>query len=171
MTITNTKFVHLERSWVNLNHVREIRMFNDSVAVVWSNGEEEIFNDKPEALSDLNEEFFVVPAAPGHELLQYFADDGGELQRSPVLAWRIKECQTESYFGDDMLIAIGIDSNSAEDCSNVYSAVLAPDGVVTTYTLRLDRRIFDSIEQWQEAARQHWSEAEMKRKGKLEVVK
>jgi hypothetical protein len=136
-----------------------------------SNGEEETFNDQPETLSDLNEQFWVVPAAPGHELLQYFADDGGELQREPVLAWRIKECQTESYFGDDMLIAIGIDSNSADSCSNVFCAVLAPDGVVKSNAVVGDRRVFDSVEQWQEAARKEYAEAQEARAKKLEVVR
>jgi hypothetical protein len=82
-----------------------------------------------------------------------------------VIAWRIEQDQTKDHYSDNMLVAIGIDSTSAEPATNVYSAVLAPDGVV--WTNRVECRRYDSVEQWQKAAKQHFAEAEKERQARM----
>jgi hypothetical protein len=155
---TRGRFVSLGASFLNLDHVRKFRIAGDEkIEVTWTNGEVETFHDSYKFVT-FDDPYFIIPATPGHQLLQYFADDG-ELRREPVLAWRISEDQTKHHYGDGSLIAISMDSTSAESCSNVFTAVLAPDGVLSTY----DGKRFDSVEQWQEHARQHYAETEKKR--------
>jgi len=118
------RFVSLGASMVNLDHVRRFKIVDDKeIEVTWSNGEQETFYDSYRSLI-FNEPYFPVPATPGHQLLQYFADSG-ELGRGPVLAWRISEDQTKDHYSDQNVIAISIDTTSAECCGNVYTAVLA----------------------------------------------
>jgi hypothetical protein len=143
---------------VNLDYVRRFKIVDDKeIEVTWSNGEQETFYDSYRSLI-FNDPYFIIPATPGHQLLEYFVDDG-ELRRGSVLAWRISEDQTKDHYTDNRLIAISMDSTSAAGCSNVFTAVLAPDGVLSTY----DGARFDSVEQWQEAARQDYAKAEKKR--------
>jgi hypothetical protein len=150
---------------VNLDHVRRVEYISDQeVKITWSNGDVERFRDnfKPE------ENYHIVPATSGHQLLQYWPEEQ-VLDREPVLAWRIEEDQTKEHYGDDMLVAIGMDSTSAEGNSNVYSAVLAPDGVVKAYAAVGERRTFDSVEQWQKAVEQENAERAKKRR-KMEAA-
>jgi hypothetical protein len=159
---TRGRFVSLGASIVNLDHVRRFKIVSDkAIEVTWSNGEQETFYDSYKSLM-FDDPYFIVPAAPGHVLLQYWADTG-ELRRWPVLAWRMSEDQTKDHYGDGKLIAICMDTTSAESCGNVLTAVLAPDGVISTY----EGELFDSVEQWQESARKRCKEAEAKREAAI----
>jgi hypothetical protein len=153
-----TKLAYFDEALANLDHVRRVKYLgNKQVEVTWSNGDVEELYDPINVMRDHQEDYFVIPAAPGHTLLQYFPDDE-EMQRWPVIAWRISEDQTKEHNGDDMLIAICMDTTSAEQCSNVFTAVLAPDGVVSSNTLVGERRVFDNEEHWLETVKKQRSE-------------
>jgi hypothetical protein len=114
-----------------------------TVRIWWANGDLEEF-----AITGRieTENYFIVPATPGYELLNYLEDRNGDmvLERAPVVAWRIEEDQTKEHNSDLNLIAIALHSTSAE--SN--SGVLCPDGKVM---IRSYAAIFENVEEWKKS--------------------
>ena len=143
--IRNGNFVILDgfpSAFVNLDQVRKYSYLDDGrVKVWWANGDMEVL-----AVSGriATENYFIVPAAPGFELLTYYepeADETFVVERSPVIAWRIEECQTFDRCSDENPIAISTDSTSAEG----HSAVLCPDGRVRIYETKAVPGLFESV--------------------------
>ena len=106
------------------------------------------------------EHYFVVPATPGFELLMYWPLGGEnweeELQRSPVVAWRINEDHTDGRDVTESIIAISTaNTTSAEKASNIRVGVRHPNGVVSHYA---DGRTWENEEMWLEWAKEDWRE-------------
>jgi hypothetical protein len=146
MTWREGSFVPLDQAMVNLSQVRKFEHLDGKqVRVTWANGDEEEMHDDGYSRL-LTEPFFIVPAAPGFELLSFWPDPAeGQFERSPVVAWRMDEDQTNEHFGDRSLIGIGLSSTSADEASNMRVAVLRPDGVVTHHR---DGQTWESVELW-----------------------
>lgn len=142
--------------WVNLDQVRRYSYLDDGrVKVCWANGDEEVLTVVKRIAP---ENYFVVPAAPGFELLTYYAPEDGEtfpMHRTPVIAWRIDEGQTGGdHRTDESLTAISMNGMSSEEISNVRHAVRSPDGRVTHYK---DGKEWESVEKWLE-----WAEEDLR---------
>lgn len=140
----NFASLHWTSDFVNLDQVRKFEYLNEGnervgkVRVWWVNGDVE---DMPVTGRIETENYFVVPASPGFELLTYFRDDDA-IERVPVIAWRIEEYQTKERYSDANPIAIGLTDTSLGD----DSAVRCPDGKVT---IQKYSRVFENTEAWE----------------------
>jgi hypothetical protein len=155
MTYKTGNFVELGEVFVNFDQVQQFKYTDDGrVWVQWANGDDAMFRVNSGIDMD---RYFIVPAAPGFELLSYWPDpaEGQVLERSPVVAWRIDEDQTVERFGDENLIAISLNGTSKETSKNMRVAVLAPNGGVTHYQ---NCRQWVSIDEWRDWADEDWRE-------------
>jgi hypothetical protein len=122
--------------YINLDQVRKYEYTHDGgVIICWADGTTERLEVEGRIPT---ESYFVVPAAPGFELLCYWMDedeldsDSEGFRRTPVIAWRIDEKHTADRCSDTNPIAIGIEFTSAETAFNMRVGIRCPDGSVRT---------------------------------------
>jgi hypothetical protein len=169
-----TKFCGSCAQRLNSSLIRKIELLGGGVRITWANGDDEVFmKGRDKGTDDLIEEYCntqyetadddwqIIPAAPGWELIQVYGGDGREpggvteadIYREPVIAWRIdKECRC---YADQTAITLTTNSSVYQD-DDLWFGVVEPGGAV-----RAANKIegsYKDVAEWLKAVLENWQE-------------